>query len=223
MILSQEHNFLLLKNHKVGGTSLEVPLSMVLPQSAIVTPKTIDHPAWKLKDEPDYDGYLPRNYEGFYNHISYDEINKKIDLSTINAYVFVRNPFDAVLSHFFHRLYFFNNLNEKWNALTKKTQKELVKMYFNNELGWEWYRSSKSIYLSHNNHIQVKEILKYENGVENEINKILLKHNIQPIELNIFEKSFRPKEVRYFDVFNDEQIELIREEWFWEFENLGYK
>ena len=222
MILSKEHNFLLLKNHKVGGTSLEVPLSKVLPQSAIVTPKTIDHPSWKLKSEPAHEGYLPRNCEGFYNHISYSEISQKVDLSSIDAYVFVRNPFDAVLSHFFHRLYFLN-LNERWSNLPKKTQEELVKMYFNNQLGWQWYKSSKSIYVSQDNSIQVKEVLKYENGIEKEINKILLKHNIKPITLEVFEKSFRPKDVKYFDVFNDDQLELIKEEWSWEFENLGYK
>jgi hypothetical protein len=223
MILSKEHNFLLLKNHKVGGTSLEVPLSMVLPKTAIVTPKTANHPAWKIKNEPSYDGYLPRNYDGFYNHISYSEIKNKIDISNVNAYVFVRHPFNAVLSHFFHRLYFLDNLNEKWESCTKEEKKQLVDMYFNNQLGWEWYKSSKSIYLSSENKIQVKEILKYENGVEEEINKILPKHNIQKIKLNIFEKSFRPKNIKYNDVFEEHHLDLIAKEWNWEFENLGYK
>ena len=40
MIYSPDHKFLLLKNHKVGGTSLEVPVSMIVPENAIVTPKT---------------------------------------------------------------------------------------------------------------------------------------------------------------------------------------
>jgi len=81
MILSKDNNFLLLKNQKVGGTSLEISLSMVVPANSIVTPKTSDDPAWAIKDEKIYDGYIPRNYNGFYNHMSYSEIKEKIDLT----------------------------------------------------------------------------------------------------------------------------------------------
>jgi len=221
MILSKDNNFLLLKNQKVGGTSLEIPLSMVVPANSIVTQKTSDDPAWALKDEKIYDGYIPRNYNGFYNHMSYSEIKEKIDLTNVKSYVFVRNPYNAVTSHFFHRLYFIDK-NFQWNDLIKKEKDDLIDKYFNNELGWDWHKSNKSIYLSEKNEIQVDEFLFYEKGIESEINKILPKHNIKTIKITAQEKAFRPKNVMPEDVFSNRYLDLIYHEWAWEFKNLGY-
>ena len=219
MIYSSKHNFLLLKNHKVGGTSLEVDLSKVLPEEAIVTPKTSNHPAWNIEETIDKE-YLPRNYKNFYNHISYEELSNFIDLSSVKAYVFVRHPFNAVLSDFFHRLNV-NKLNNFWHIFKENEKKELVNKYFNNELGWNWYKSSKNIYTI-NNSIIVDKVLKYENGIENQINPILTEHSIKNIKLTSKEKEFRPKEITYFDVFTENQLNLIYEEWSWEFETFGY-
>jgi hypothetical protein len=220
MILSKSNNFLLLKNQKVGGTSLEIPLSMVVPEDAIVTPRTSDDPAWAL-EEKTYDGYKPRNYDGFYNHMSYSEINSKIDLTDIKAYIFVRNPYDAVLSHFFHRLYFINK-NNKWNSLNKIEQNVLIEKYFNNELGWSWHTSNKHIYLSNNGSIQVDNFLIYENGIESEINNILIKHNISKISITQQEKAFKPKSIKPKDVFSSKYLDKIYKEWLWEFKTFGY-
>jgi hypothetical protein len=221
MIYSPDHNFLLLKNHKVGGTSLEVPLSMIVPDNAIVTPKTSDNPAWKL-DEPKIAGYKPRNYEiGFYNHIPYVDIANKLDLSKANAYVFVRHPYKAVLSDFFHRLYFIQK-NFIWNTLEKEERQNLVDRYFNDDLGWIWYRSSKNIYLHYDGSLAVKKILYYENGIEDEINAILPLHKLPKIQLKIKEKAFRPTNIAYTDVFDQTHLKMIQDSWQWEFENLGY-
>jgi hypothetical protein len=221
MIYSPEHNFLLLKNQKVGGTSLEVCLSMVLPNNAIVTPKTINHDAWKI-EEKNYERYLPRNHEGFYNHISYSEVNNKLDLSNVKSYIFVRNPYSAVLSHFFHRLHIHSKSNEIWDTLTEKEKDLLVDKYFNNELGWEWHKSNKKIYTDYDGNIQVDKVLKYENGIEKEINSVLLQHNLPKITINVYEKAFRPKEATVNQVFKEKHIEKINLEWYWEFANLGY-
>ena len=221
MIYSPDHKFLLLKNHKVGGTSLEVPLSMIVPDNAVVTPKTSDDLAWKL-NEPEIAGYKPRNYEmGFYNHIPYVDIVNKINLNKVDAYVFVRHPYKAVLSDFFHRLYFIQK-NFIWNTLKKEEQQNLVDRYFNDDLGWTWYRSSKNIYLNYDGSLAVKKILYYENGIENEINSILPLHNLPTIQLKIREKAFRPTSILYNNVFNQNHLKLIQDSWQWEFENLGY-
>lgn len=222
MLYSEDNNFLLIKNHKVGGTSLELTLSMYLPDNAIVTPKTSNHPSWVLKEENNYLGYNPRNYDGFYNHMSYQDISNKIDVSSAKSYVFVRNPFDAVLSHFFHRLHFMEK-DKAWDSLPEFEKNDLVIKYFNDELGWTWHRSTKNLYLSELNKVQVSEILKYENGVEEEINKVLPNHNLPLIRLNVFEKAFRPKHIKYTDVFSDVYLDKIYQEWSWEFKNLGYK
>jgi len=220
VIYSPDHKFLLLKNHKVGGTSLEVPISMIVPENAIVTPKTSDDPAWKLKEELHYPGYNPRNYNGFYNHISYSEISKEIDLSNVNSYIFIRNPFEIVLSNFFHRLYFID-MNFKWNDLKNNEKNVLLDKYFKNELGWDWIKSTKDLYMS-NNKIQVTKFLRYEYGIENEINPVLIANGLPSIKLNLEEKRFKPKSISYKDVFLDKHLDIIYKEWQWEFKNFGY-
>ena len=90
MIYSPDHNFLMLKNSKVGGTSLEVELSKVLPENAIVT-----------KIDPPNSQHRPRNHKGFYNHMPYLEASSILDLSNTKSYIFVRHPYDTVLSAFF--------------------------------------------------------------------------------------------------------------------------
>jgi hypothetical protein len=216
MLYSKDHNFLLLKNHKVGGTSLENDLSKNLPLNAVVTPKTSNHPEWYLGEDLDKE-YIPRNFDNFYNHISYEEVSCYIDLTDVLSYVFVRNPYDAVLSHFFHRLKMKNLLNS-W----EKNKDQYLDKYFNDELGWGWYRSSKNIYTI-NNEIVVTKILKYENGIEDEINPILNQHGIKSIKLISNEKAFRPSTITPEEVFNKQHFDIINNEWKWEFENLGYK
>lgn len=222
MIFSKDHNFLLLKNGKVGGTALEFSLSPVLPKNAIVTPATGNSPEWKIINEELPLDYNPRNYENFFNHISYSEIERKIDLKDVKSYIFVRNPYEIVLSHFFHRLYFLNK-NLIWNELDKKEQKQLLDKYFNNELQTKWHTSTKYLYLSKNNEIQITEFLFYEKNINFEINKILKKHNIPLIEINIKSKNFKPKEITYKDVFYDDHLEIIYNNWNWEFKYFNYE
>lgn len=221
MIYSPDNNFLLLKNQKVGGTSLEVVISKIVPINSIVTPKTSNHPEWKLDDDPVYKDYTPRNYDGFYNHMSYSEIANKINISHAKAYIFVRNPLEMVLSDFFHRLRI-KKINDKWKNFTDVEKKYLTKLYFKNELGWNWLTSNKHIYTSINNEIQVDQFLRYENGIENEINLILPKHNLPTIKLDIYEKAFKPKNIKIEEVFLSYQIEQIKENWSWEIEHFKY-
>ena len=221
MIYSPDNNFLLLKNQKVGGTSLEVVISKIVPFNSIVTPKTSDHPEWKLDDDPVYKDYMPRNYEGFYNHMSYSEIAKKINISFAKSYIFIRNPLDMVLSDFFHRLRI-KKINNEWKKFTNLEKKYIVDLYFENKLGWNWLTSNKYIYTSANNEIKVDKFLRYENGIENEINSILPNHNLPKIKLDIYEKAFKPKDIKIREVFSNNQIKLIKESWSWEFEYFKY-
>jgi hypothetical protein len=216
MLYSKDHNFLLLKNHKVGGTSLENDLSKNLPINAVVTPKTSNHPEWYLGEDLDNE-YLPRNFDNFYNHISYKEVSYYIDLTGVLSYVFVRNPYDAVLSHFFHRLKM-KKLLTSW----EQNKDQYLDKYFNNELGWGWYKSSKNIYTI-DNEVVVTKILKYEDGIENEINPILKQHGIKEIQLTSNEKAFRPSTTIPEEVFKKQHFDIINNEWEWEFKNLGYK
>ena len=199
----------MIKNVKVGGTSLEVELSNVLPDNAIFT--TIN---------PSNSNHNPRNNDGFYNHMPYSEIEKKIDLSNVKSYIFVRNPYEVVLSDFFHNLFIYKK--DYFKTSLEEKHRLLDKYFFVKNNDFSLIRSTKRLYVSENNEFQVDKILRYENGIEFEINPILDEHGIKQINMNTFEKSYRTKEIKYQDVFSKDHINEIEKEWHWEFEEFGY-
>jgi len=208
MIYSPDHNFLMLKNSKVGGTSLEVELSKVLPENAIVT-----------KIDPPNSQHRPRNHKGFYNHIPYSEVSSILDLSNTKSYIFVRHPYDTVLSAFFYQV---KLKNIDWENFDK-TQKDniLDKYFFENVEGFSMLKSRKYLY-SIDNDILVDKVLRYELGIENEINNVLLSHNIKNISMNTFEKQYRDKKYTVENTFKLNHINAIQSEWSWEFKMFGY-
>jgi hypothetical protein len=208
MIYSPDHNFLMLKNFKVGGTSLEVELSKVLPENAIVTkinPANLEH--------------RPRNNDGFYHHMPYSSISSVLDLSNTKSYIFVRNPYDTVLSMFFYQL---KQKNIDWGSLEKTERDDILEKYFfKNIEDFSMIKSTKYMYCVKND-IVVDKILKYELGIENEINDVLLSHNIKTITMNTFEKQYREKIYTVENTFNLKHINKIKSEWSWEFKIFGY-
>jgi len=206
MIYSPDHNFLMLKNIKVGGTSLEVELSNVLPDNAIVTtinPENIKH--------------IPRNYDGFYNHMPYSEINKKINLLGVMAYTIVRNPYTTVLSDFFYKLHI-NNYLVKWSLYTEDEKNKMLDEYFNSNM---FLKSTKYIYMD-NNKIHVEKFIKYELGIEDQVNSILTNHSIKNIKINTFEKKYKPSDFTVQNTFRQADLDKIYNEWSWEFTMFGY-
>lgn len=208
MIYSKENNFLFIKNMKVGSTSMEVELSKILPDSAIVTfinPPNKEH--------------RPRNWGSFVNHTTFLEASLSLDLENVKSYTIVRHPYEIVLSDFFFRKEIFL-LN--WMSLTKTKQDKLVDSYFNNQFSnGGWIQSTKNIYTI-NNQIAVTDILRHELGLENEINRILPLHDLPTIKVSTFEKTHRPKGITYNEVFSKKQLDMISQEWSWEFDTLGY-
>jgi hypothetical protein len=205
MIYSNKHNFLLLKNYKVGGTSLEVELSQILEESAIVTP--ID---------PPNELHKPRNFDKFYNHISYKNIEDIIGKDVLDksrSVVFVRNPFDVVLSHMYMSFY--------WSGI-KNPKRSDVSDYFENKTNLNKITSlmSRSTYAK-DNVIMAKTVYKYEDGLE-QINETLEKVGIDKISIKAKEKKYKPKDIRPLDVFTSDQIKSIREDWAWEIDKFGY-
>jgi len=184
---------------------MEVELSRVLPEDAVVTPIVI-HP-------PKY--HIPRNYNGFHGHMGVDEVISIIGsekYSELESAVFVRNPYNQVLSHFFMQI--------KIGGI--KNWRDHVDDYFNNKLMQDWLTSTRDIYTI-NDKVFVKNILFYELGIEQEINKVLEKVNIPYLTINTWEKKFNEDGIIYSDVFSDKHIKIINDSWWWEFENLGYK
>lgn len=205
MIYSPQHKFLLIKNLKVGGTSLEIDLEKVLPTDAIVTTQYPSMP----------DNYLPRNYKeyGFSGHTPFNIFEYRLPEATkdLTSVVFVRNPFDTVLSHFFMMLKFYNVNAEEY--------KDYVYGYFNGTISMSMLGSTKDIYASGGT-AQVSYVLRYEDGIENQINPILTQVGIPNITVTTKEKAWRPSHLAPKDVFNEAQLNMIKKEWAWEIKNF---
>jgi hypothetical protein len=206
MIYSKKHNFILFKNYKVGGTSLEVELSQALDESAVITPIA-----------PPNILHKPRNVGLFYNHISYSEAEKILGedvLSNAESAVFVRNPFDSVLSHMYMSLI--------WGGVEDPSQLDVDK-YFNNEgtLARLTGLKSRSIYTK-NESIATKHVYRYEDGLD-QINILLEKVGIGSISIAAYEKAYKPKHIKPRDVFSQKHIDIISQDWSWEIDKFGYQ
>jgi hypothetical protein len=205
MIYSEKHKFLLLKNYKVGGTSLEVELSQALDQSAIVTPIYPENLLHK-----------PRNFNNFHNHITYIEIENllgKESLDKTESVVFVRNPFDVVLSHMY--------MSFSWSGIDNPSVSDVDK-YFSNKtiLNKITSQKSRNIYTK-DGVVMAKNVYKYEDGLD-QINKTLNDVGIGSIVINAKEKMYKPKDVKAADIFELRHIEDIYEDWSWEINKFDY-
>lgn len=123
MILSHKHKFIFIKTEKTAGTSFEIALSNICEEGDIITPIAKQDEAYRKSL-----GYRgPQNYQvpkknhslkelvkmaiykkqqlTFYNHISANNIKKRVDPEVWNTYYkfcFERNPFDKIISWYHH-------------------------------------------------------------------------------------------------------------------------
>ena len=97
-IISFQHNFIFIKTSKTAGTSIEVDLSPVAGDDAIVTPI--------IPAEP---GHAPRNYLGpdetllFYNHmpaIRIRELLGEARFASMFKFCIEREPIEKCISHY---------------------------------------------------------------------------------------------------------------------------
>lgn len=236
MIYSPDNNFLLLKNYKVGGSSLELSLYNLVPDNSTCTPL-------QAIFESSY-GHVPRNYiygsTQLENHASYNEVCEVFGEETINnttSVVFVRHPYEIIASWFFHKMREYwgiktnNNADPfeygggyDWDALSAKQKDYLKYRFFHNaEQEFCTLISTKWLYAP-DGEILVDHVLRYENGIENEINKILPTVGLPEITIPYKAKSdYKPQHITYKNIFNKQELEAIQKEWWWEFETFGYE
>ncbi|WDZ80949.1 hypothetical protein PWG15_24670 (plasmid) [Ensifer adhaerens] len=96
MLLSREKRILFVKGVKVAGTSLEALLAPQLEGSAVVTPIF----------PPGPDSHIPRNHDGFFNHMTALQIRDVLgdEFFTLTRFGVIRNPFEKILSFYFMQL-----------------------------------------------------------------------------------------------------------------------
>jgi len=129
MIISHKYKFIFIKPTKVAGTSIEVALAKHCGNKDIVTPVT------KYSPDSDSEKYShpAKNYTGFYNHISPEEIKGKVGEEIYDNYfkfTIVRNPWDLAVSR-----YWWEEKKKKIKIRKRKKIKSyyqrLYKIFFN--------------------------------------------------------------------------------------------
>jgi len=142
MIISHKYKFIFIKTTKTAGTSIEVALSKLCDEKDIVTPiipPIVDH--------------TPRNYEGFFNHISALKIKNQISPKLWDSYYkfcFERNPFDKSLSYYF------------WMKYDKKIDESIEFNEFCRNFGKQELPSDFGKYTDEKGNLMVDFIGKYE-------------------------------------------------------------
>jgi len=92
MIISHKYRFIFVKTLKTAGTSIEVFLSQQCGPLDVVTP-ILPHVA----------PHLPRNHDGYYNHMPAVEIRDRVGPDIWRSYFkfcVERNPWDKTLSYY---------------------------------------------------------------------------------------------------------------------------
>lgn len=100
MIISHTHRYIFIKSLKTAGTSVEAALSKHCGNDDMVTPLG-DY--WFNRDERGEWIHSAMNAEGFFQHDSAAEVNRKVSPKVWNEYFkfsITRNPWDRVVSDF---------------------------------------------------------------------------------------------------------------------------
>lgn len=99
MIVSHRHRFIFIKSAKTASSSVELILSEICGPDDVLTPLA----AFDERFDTDYYEYQSRNYEGFENHMSAIDIQKRVGEKVWHEYLkftIVRNPWDMVVSRY---------------------------------------------------------------------------------------------------------------------------
>lgn len=205
MIISHRYRFIFLKTIKTAGTSLETFLSTVCAETDVVT--TFGDPV---------PTHRPRNFDGFYNHMSGDEVRTKVGNEIWKDYLkfcVVRNPWDKVISHYSMVK---NSPRHQHNGNPDLSLDEYLEMGLYN-LDYAIYTEKET------GVVLVDQVARYE-SLEPDLMRILESLSI-PSQgvLNVRAKSqFRTDRRHYREILNTRQAEHIAQIYSHEIKMNGY-
>lgn len=124
MILSHKHKFLFLRQTKTAGASLQVALSSYCDIEDIITPLSED----VLKENPGVIDKGQNNVYGWNSHTSYRDVELQFDLSDYKTIVITRNPYEKMISRYYHFLHK-NNISESEYSFKRLLQAMIKNAY----------------------------------------------------------------------------------------------
>jgi len=204
MIISHKYKFIFVKTRKTASTSIEVALSKLCAPEDIITPIN-----------PKAEGHLPRNYDGFFNHIPLKKIKSIISpelYKTYYKFTFERNPWDKMVSYYWY-------CTKRW-GVTENFREFCLKC--KKENSGNYTIPSDIERYSINGKIDVDFIGRYE-SLEEDFNQIC---NTLGIPFNghlTKEKSdFRKEKRQYSSYYDSITKKKIEQEFKKEIETFGY-
>ena len=229
MILSHKHRFIFLKTRKTAGTSIELGLCNFCGKEDIITQEGIKDEA--LRESLGYIG--PQNntvnifkhrlveiaripIQGFANHKRHDPgwlVKKHIGNEIFDSYhkiTAIRNPWDMAVSRFyFRRQLIGSEVNEN------TTFKEYLRITPKNDL------DNSRVYRINEKSV-VDSYVRFENLLE-DWKGLLNKLNLDYIDLPKAKTGIRKDKEHYSLLYDDDDIEIIRNLCTWEINEFGYE
>ena len=252
MIFSKKHKFLFIKGRKVGGTSFEVGLSNICGKNDIITPLIPIDEIYRIKNSKCHcqnfdnkkefiDSYLNKLKNitdnnklakiktpkgDFYNHISLRDVKRKLGsvIDDTQIFMIARSPYQYVISRLNHMVKFssYKVSGERMKSNIPEMKKkipQLLRLIETKKLqrNIDIYRLDNSI------NIENVKYLRYQN-LENEYKNILQRFNIfENIQLPFLKKGLESNKDIIKSLFSIDQIKLINEYFYEEFEVLKFK
>lgn len=227
MIISHKHKFIFIKLRKTAGTSLEIALSSICEKDDIITPISKEDEAARANlgfRGPQNFFVSKRHYKPidwknlilsgqramFYNHIPAGEIKDHIPKKiwdTYYKYCFERNPWDKVISHYYHR-----SRAGKYDNIMEY----LLQDTGDSIRGYDMYADD--------NKLLVDKIYRYEemDSALRELSDTLgLKNNLQLPEHRA-KSHFRLDKRPYREILTEEEAELIAKKYAREIKLMNY-
>jgi hypothetical protein len=224
LIISHKYKFIFIKNRKIAGTSIETYLSKYKGDNDVFTPIN-----------PPVEGHVSQNYRGLFN--PFNEILSNANSSTAALSDFIKGR--KFWNHIPSRLVKARVSNDVWESYYKfcvernPWDKTLSQFYM-----WkEWKNNINTLDDYFANGIFPKDLQRYTLDGKIAVNKIIkyenLSHELAEIfhelgipwggSLGVRAKSgFRKDRRPYTEILNEEQIEIIADEFAEEIRIMNY-
>ncbi|MGB4205293.1 MAG: sulfotransferase family 2 domain-containing protein [Bacteroidales bacterium] len=216
MLISHKYKFIYTKTVKTGGTSIESYFEKYCMKEG---EWEFSHAREEYVSEHGIIGYRGENKTGskFYNHMPAKQIKDLIGKELWSNYFkfcVIRNPYDKLLSAFFHFEIKRNNI------ITSKDQ--LIYRFRN------WIKTASAIVNDRNKYtidgkLCVDDFIRTE-SILTDLEKICNRLDIPfiPSELPKLKSGFTPSDIVLQDYFDHEADKIVRNDFAFEFETFSY-